>query len=123
MDQQWKNADEVDAFLQVPVCRAFTSASDSTEPVELSLSFSKDGKVLPMIRLQTKLAAPSIDVKISSTVTETLFLLKSGAGGDGSNIYWYAPVNFARFEELIRDAMSLSVIVDPKGQPLPIKFH
>ena len=121
-DQQWKNADEVDAFMQVPVCRAFTAASDSTEPVELSLSFAKDGKLLPMIRLQTKLTASRIDVKISSTVTEPLFLLKSGAGADGSNIYWYAPVNFARFEGLIREAMTLQLVVDPKGQPLPIKI-
>lgn len=121
VDKHWNNADEVDAVMQVPVCRAFTTVSDSTEPIEMSLSYPKDGKTLPMIRLQTRLAAPRIDAKISSSVTETLFLLKTAAGPEDTNIYWYAPVNFSRFENYVREAMTLQVTIDPKGQPLMIK--
>ena len=121
-DQHWKNVDEVDAYLQTPVCRTFTQASDSKELVELSLSFAKDGKLLPMIRLETRLAASRVDVKLSRSVTETLFLLKRAADSNDNNIYWYAPVNFSRFENFLRDNDVLQLILDPKGQPLPIKI-
>ena len=112
---QWKQADEADSFLQAQVCRAFTTSTSSAEPVELSLAYPKDPRILPMVSVKTKLAPPSIAVKITNTELEHLFLVQAGATNQDANLYWYAPVNFARFEAIVRERNFLDLVLDPKG--------
>jgi hypothetical protein len=76
-------------FRQVPVCRAFTAATTSKDPIEFSMAYPKEGKVLPMIGLRTKLAPPLVAIKISRTEREYLFLLKAGATNQDNSFYGY----------------------------------
>lgn len=117
----WKNAEETDAYLATPVCRAFTQKSTSAEPVEFSMAYPKDGKLLPMVGLRTKLAPPSIAIRISATELESLFLLQAGATNADPNLYWYAPVNFSRLETIVRDRDTLDLVLDPKGAKTLVK--
>ncbi len=117
----WKTADEADAFLQTQVCRAFTGTSNSAEPVELSMAYPKDARILPMVALKTKLAPASIAVKVTNTEFEHLFLLQAGATNEDKNLYWYAPVNFARFEAMVRERNYLDFVLDPKGAKTPVR--
>lgn len=117
----WKNVEETDAYLATPVCRAFTQKSNSAEPVEFSMAYPKDGKLLPMVGLRTKLAPPSIAIRISATESESLFLLQAGATNADANLYWYAPVNFSRLEAVIRERDTLDLILDPKGAKTALK--
>ncbi|MGZ3713168.1 MAG: hypothetical protein ACXVBE_15495, partial [Bdellovibrionota bacterium] len=103
LENRWQSADESDAFLQSSVCRAFTQSTDSMEPVELSLTYPKDGKLLPMISLKTKLAPTLIAIKISKKETEYLFPIQAGATNADANLFWYAPLNFSRLESMVRD--------------------
>jgi chromosome segregation ATPase len=118
---QWQSVEETDAYLQAPVCRAFTKASNSAEAIELSLSFPKDGKLLPMIALKTNLAPGLVAIRISSDEMEYFFPLRAAANNQETNLYWYAPLNFTRFEQLVRDSDSLNLILDPKGAATPVK--
>ena len=118
---QWQNVEDSDPFLQTPACRAFTRVSNSAEPVELSLSYPKDGKTLPLIGLRTKLAPTLVAVKISSKVSEYFFPLQAGATNEDPNLYWYAPINFVRLEKLVHDDTNLDLILDPKGTATPVR--
>lgn len=118
---QWKQIEETDSYLQTPVCRAFTQASTSAEPVEFSLAYPKDGKILPMVALRTKLAPALIAIKINRKETEYLVPLAAGATNQDPNLFWYAPVNFSRLEKLVREQNTLDLILDPKGAATPIQ--
>lgn len=117
---KWQFADETDAYLAVPVCRAFTQATTSKEPIELSFAYPKEGKLVPMIGLRTKLAPIEVALKISATETENFYLLKAGATNADVSYLWYAPVNVARFEQIVRDRSSLDLVLDPKGAKTPV---
>jgi hypothetical protein len=119
---KWKNLEETDSVLQAPVCRALTQTQLGPDLVELSMAYPKDGKLLPMISLRTKIAAPLVAVQIARNVTENFYLLKAAASNDADTIYWYAPVNVARFEQLVRAGSSLTFVLDPKGTPAPVSF-
>lgn|GEM_PF-6040324 len=112
---KWVNVSETDAYLQTPVCRAYTQVSTSKEPVEFSMSYPVDGKILPMIGLRTKLAPSMIAIKIERNKFEYLFLLKAGATNEEANLYWYAPVGFTALEALVRERNVLDLVLDPKG--------
>jgi predicted nucleic acid-binding Zn-ribbon protein len=118
---QWQVADDIDPFLQAPACRAFTRAGTSVEPVEFSLSYPKDGKLLPMIALRTRLAPPMVAIKTSSKEVEYLFLLQPAATNQDENLYWYAPLNFAHLESLVRERNTLDLLLDPKGAITPVQ--
>ena len=104
----------------VPTCRAYTIVSNSENPLELSLSYPKDGKSLPTILVKTNRAAALASVKISSRESEPLFLLSAASESEPAT-YYYAPVNFPRLEKLIRDAVTLDLFFDPKGSPEAVR--
>jgi chromosome segregation ATPase len=117
---KWKNLEETDSVIQAPVCRALTQTQLGPDLVELSMAYPKDGKLLPMISLRTKIAAPLVAVQIARNVTENFYLFKAASSNDAESIYWYAPVNVARFEQLVRGGSSLTFVLDPKGTPAPV---
>ncbi|MGZ3660409.1 MAG: hypothetical protein ACXVB9_08910 [Bdellovibrionota bacterium] len=120
---QWHNAEETDSYLQAPVCRAFTRAMSGAEGVELSFVFPKDAKLPPLAVIKTKLTPPMAAVKFSASDSASFFLLQSGATNQDTNLYWYAPVNFARLEAFVRDQNALTLVLDPKGAaPTPVNF-
>lgn len=117
----WQTVEETDAVLQTPVCRAWTAVSNSADAVELSLSYPKDGAILPMIGLKTRLAPALIAIQISKKETEYFLPLLAAASAEQPNVYWYAPVNFSRLESLIKDQSVLNLILDPRGAAVPVQ--
>jgi hypothetical protein len=76
---KWAFVEETDIYLKTPICRAFAEATKTEAPIELSIGYPKDGKILPFIAIRTKLAPASIAVKVSKTTLEYFFLLQAGA--------------------------------------------
>lgn len=118
---QWEAGEQNDAFLNAPVCRASTKATNSAEPIEVFFAYPKDGKILPMVGLRTKLNPALIAIKISRKETEYFFPVQSAANNEDSNLYWYAPVDFAGLESLVKNDDNLELTLDPKGAATAVK--
>ena len=112
LDKNWKNADEVNPILQTQVCRASTEATTSKEKVELSFVYPKDAKVLPAVFIRTKIPANQVTLKLSPQVSEAMLLLNAATTAEETNVFWYAPVNFSRLENIVRERDTLEILVN-----------
>jgi chromosome segregation ATPase len=97
------------------LCRASTVQTNSTVPLELSVTYPKNGTSLPRIEIRTKLQTNLIAVATPEGAREGMFPLKAAGSPEEEVIFWYAPQNFIKLETFIREKNTLSLVIDPKG--------
>jgi|GEM_PF-4363072 len=112
VNRDWKFIEEMDPLLQTQVCRAFTSASTSTVPVEISLNFPKARDKAPVILLKAA-GSESAVLQLSSREVEELIPLQA-------DVLYHVPTKFKKLVDVIEAANFLPLILTQNGQPLPL---
>lgn len=143
----WRLAQEKDALLGLDACRATTATAKSPIPVELSVSYPKDGSAMPIIYLKVakdpRLTGATVMVRLDRKVFQPMFLLapqdQPAPSADVAStdpaatpvpspvpeeplVYWYAPKDQKKLIDLIEDANTLDLVLNPKdAAPIPVE--
>lgn len=111
-------AENVDPYLGVPSCRAFTSRISPRSDIQLSLSFPKDGKKAPvaMLTLGASLAGDQVDLEL---YTNEMTIALPLSQGEGRESYWYVPTSIDALIRQIQGSNLINIyVVKEEGRQL-----
>jgi chromosome segregation ATPase len=113
----WNFVTETHPTFQQPSCRSSTSKSNSADFLQLSVQFAKSGNFVPHLTIATRGDFPAVAVKLSDTEMEFFYPWRTEPTG---TTYWYAPKQFSKVLEFLRQKSVVTLILDPKGSAVPV---
>lgn len=112
INKDWMVDQGIDEVMGKDSCLAATNISSGTHRSQLLLSFPKDHLALPQLLLKVwdaPMGEDLLKIRISSKVSNPLFVWKKPAQIDEPTIYWYAPIGWTSLLDIIAGANNLTV--------------